>query len=37
MKLCNPKESDKMETSACHACQGFVHIWKFSAENEGFI
>jgi hypothetical protein len=37
MKLCNPEESDEMETFPGYACQGFVHIWKFSAENEGSI
>ncbi len=33
MILCNPEESDGMETSPGHACQGFVHIWKCSAEK----
>ena len=33
MNLCNPEESDEMETSPSNAWQGFVHIWKSSAEN----
>ncbi len=34
--LCNPEESDAIETSPGNACQGFVHIWKRSTENYRF-
>ena len=30
--LCNPEESDAIETSPGNACQGFVHIWKCSTK-----
>ncbi len=33
MNLCGSKKSYAIETSPGHACQGFVHIWKRSAEN----
>ena len=33
--LCNPEESDAIETSPGNACQGFVHIWKCSTKITG--